>query len=497
MNEPWVRSLPRKDLGLQAALSGLGVVGAVVMELAWFTPWFRYFNLSGKNMGEPRVLAWFALAAVLAALAGRGLRAGRTSRLLRSASLLVLLAIETVVLLLVFHPTYPGLSLRDFLSAIAASMGSVLQVIPAELVIILSALFVFRQGIVAAERDVLAPERLHFRFRLGIVILAAFGLVFREVEGRLMLEALPVYFFAGLAALAASRIDRAPMHARDGEGLGRFAWLAVMLGIISITIGLGLGLSRILQSRLAAEVVGALASVFLEALRVIVILISPAIQALTAFLGWLITLAARALGGSQGLAAMLGGMQSLGQAVSLSEGGPPSWIQVHAREIAAVGTGLLVGLLALAAIRGGRRKSSGAQDKSVEEIEMIPRGEGARTEDRGALTGGRRRGRVPMEALEQMLAASSVRRIYGRLLRMAHAHGRSRSPAETPLEFLDALRGLFPNHQDEVEVITRAYIEVGYGGRSDEDAGIDEVRRAWAAMQPSPGPRVRPPGAAE
>jgi len=65
----------------------------------------------------------------------------------------------------------------------------------------------------------------------------------------------------------------------------------------------------------------------------------------------------------------------------------------------------------------------------------------------------------------------------------AKSRGRDRSPAETPLEFLSILHDLFPCHRDEVDVITRAYLEVHYGGQLDEDAGLAEVRQAWAALQ--------------
>jgi hypothetical protein len=493
MNHPSSESLSRTDSRLRSTLTEVGVLGTLVMELAWFTPWFRYFNATGSSMGEQGVLAWFGAAAALAALTDRGLRASRVSRLLRSLTLLALLAVQTVALLVVFHPVYPGLSWADFMSAIAGSMGNILQVIPAELVVILSALLVFRQGIVAAEQDVLAPERLHFRFRLGIIILAAYGLIFRDAEGRFMLEALPAFFLAGLVALAVSRVDRAPSHAGEDEGLGRIAWLAVILAIIGITVGLGRGLAGILQSRLAAEISGAVASAFLGALRVLVILISPAIQALGTFLGWLITLAAGALGWPQGLASIQGTIQSLGRAVSPSQSGPPSWVQEHAREIAAAGTGLVVGLLALAAIRGGSRKDVGDGHGAAEEVEMIPLGTDDPDGARGSMRQVWRRMRAPLDALQRMLAAASVRRIYGRLLRVAKARGRSRAPAETPMEFLAVLRELFPHHQEEVEVITRAYAEVQYGGRSDQDAGIAEVRRAWADLSPRAGSRPRLP----
>jgi hypothetical protein len=42
---------------------------------------------------------------------------------------------------------------------------------------------------------------------------------------------------------------------------------------------------------------------------------------------------------------------------------------------------------------------------------------------------------------------------------------------------------LFPGHRAEVTRITHAYLDVQYGGQPDEDAGVAEVRKAWASIQ--------------
>jgi hypothetical protein len=496
MNCIVVGSHPLANRHLETILTELGIAGALLMEVAWFTPWFRYFNTRGKTMGEYAVLACFISAAWLAMMADRVLRAGHASRLMRAALLLLFLIAQAVVLMLLFQPEYPGLSWRDFLSQMLGSLAGVLEVIPAELVIILSALLVFRRGIVAAGEDVLAPEKLHFRFRLGIVILAAFGLIFRDVEGGLMLEALPAYFFAGLLALGVSRVDRVPSRVGGEAGPAGLAWVAAMLLIILATVGLAQGLSTLLQSRIAAEIVTILTSALLEGLRIVVILISPVIQVVSLFLGWVIRAAAGALGGMEGLSGILSGIESLARTLSQGQTEPSMWLQEHARDLAAAGTGLIVALLALTAIRGGRKRNAREGGDVVEEVELIPWEQEVASGGRGLLAAISRRRKPSLDVLEQMLAAASIRRIYGRLLRRASSLGRARSPAETPLEYLSVLRSLFPYHQEEVETITRAYLEVQYGGRPDEDAGIVEVRHAWAALQPGAGPRITQRGTA-
>jgi hypothetical protein len=473
---------------LDAVLTQLGIAGAVLMQVAWFTPWFRHFNTRARSTGELAVLVLLSAAAWLALLAERALRARNVSRLVRGSSLLLLLTVQTGVLMLVFQPEYPGLAWREFLARVLGSLGSVVELIPSELVIILSAMFVFRRGVVAASDDVLAPEKLHFRFRLGIVILAAFGLIFRDVEGRLMLEALPAYFFTGLLALAVSRVDRAPSHAGERTGPAGLRWVGVMVLIILATVGLAQALSAALQSQIASEIVAILASALLGALRIIVILVSPLIRVVSLFLDWAIRAAAGALGGVDGLAGILETIGSLSRTGAAGQGGPPTWIQEHARELAAAGTALVLALLALTAIRGGRRRQIDEESEPVEEVELIPWESDDTERGGGLLAAVVRRHKPPLDALEQMLAAASIRRIYGRLLRKAKSLGRPRPPAETPLEYLTTLRELFPYHKEEVETITRAYLEVQYGGRLDQDAGIAEVRRAWGALQPRTPP---------
>jgi hypothetical protein len=416
-------------------------------------------------------------------LAERGLRARQAARSVRALVLVSLLVVEAVLLILVFHPDYPGLRFDAFVRRAVGSLWTVLDVIPAELVIVLGTMFAFGRGIHAAVQDVLAPEGLHFRFRLGILILAAFGLIFRQDEGRLMLETLPLFFGAGLLALAVSRVDRAPAHAGGESGALRLAWVGAMLAVILVTILLAQGVSILLRSPIAAVLVDMVMAGLLQAVRALVIVLGPLIQVIGAFLAWLIGVTLGALGGTSGLAELARGIESFAQTLPSNTSESTLWIQGHARQIVAVGTALILVLLTVTVIRGGTKGSRRGATLPVDEVEATTSGEeGSRPGGGPPGSAGRRRRRA-LTDVGGMLAATTIRRIYGRLLRKARSRGRARSIGETPLEFLPVLRGLFPYHTAEVELITRAYLEVRYGGRLDEEAGIAEVRRAWAGIQ--------------
>jgi len=467
---------------LESGLTELGIAGALLMEIACFTPWFRYFNAKGQSLGELRVLLYFLVLASVVLMVDRGLRAQRSRPVVRVGALLLLLLAEMAAMLVVFHPDYAGLALTELAVRAFRSFAGVLELIPAELVILLGAIFVFRRGILASRHDVLAPEMLHFRFRLGIVILAGYGLIFRGAESRFMLEALPAYFGAGLLAVAISRVDRAPAHAGGSTGPMGVIWLVVIVTIIFVTLGLAQSASRLVQSPVAASAAATLGQALVQVFRVVIIIVSPVVVGLSIVMAWVLRTAADALGGMKGLAGVSEALRSLALPMARSNPEPSGWLQSHAREIATVGTSLIVALLALTAIRGGRRREARAEFLAPDEAEIVP-GSWLAGKRGGAAGPKRVRGRRSLRSLEQVLAATSIRRIYGRVLHKAKSRGRGRTPSETPLEFLPVLVELFPGHRAEVTRITHAYLDVQYGGQPDEDAGVAEVRKAWASIQ--------------
>lgn len=471
------------EVSTETVLKELGVAGTVILELAWLTPWFRYFNASAGSMTEAGVLGILYAPALVTMLVERGLTARRTRSSVRWACLVLLLLAQTATLMLVFHPAYPGLGWRAFISRAVGSLWDMLEVVPAEIVIVLATLFVFRRGILAAGEDALAPDKVHFRFRLGIVILAAFGLIFRNGEGRLMLDALPAYFGAGMVALAVSRIRQSPIHAGSGSSPNQTAWILTILTVILATVGLAQGVSNLLQSRAVGEAMRILGVAALEVLRVIVLLLSPLIEVTGVFMAWLVRTMAGALGGGEAVARVVGGIESLTQTPPTAQPSLPLWIQVHARELAGVATGMILALLAFTAIRGGRKGDGATERGAADEVEGLPVVLADLKEERSLLDEPGRRRRRSLGAFGEILAADSIRRIYGRLLRLAAERGRPRAPAETPLEYLPVLCQIFSLHQDEVSAITHAYLRVRYGGRPDEDAGLTRVKQAWASIQ--------------
>jgi hypothetical protein len=84
-----------------------------------------------------------------------------------------------------------------------------------------------------------------------------------------------------------------------------------------------------------------------------------------------------------------------------------------------------------------------------------------------------------LRSVRREIAASSIRRIYARLLDLAEQQGRARHPSETPEEFLENLHTLFPDYIDQATMITQAYVLVRYGEFPEDLVQPGLVFRSW------------------
>jgi hypothetical protein len=85
--------------------------------------------------------------------------------------------------------------------------------------------------------------------------------------------------------------------------------------------------------------------------------------------------------------------------------------------------------------------------------------------------------------LRRWRAASSIRRIYANMCRAAAASGYPRADAETPYEYLAALREVWPEQQDDTALITGAFVRVRYGEVPETEAELEAIREAWRRLE--------------
>jgi hypothetical protein len=75
-----------------------------------------------------------------------------------------------------------------------------------------------------------------------------------------------------------------------------------------------------------------------------------------------------------------------------------------------------------------------------------------------------------------------VRQIYAELLELCGGLDAPRSPQQTPLEFLPIMQALFENADQELALITTAYLEVRYGGYPEDSQPLAAVESAWERL---------------
>jgi hypothetical protein len=80
---------------------------------------------------------------------------------------------------------------------------------------------------------------------------------------------------------------------------------------------------------------------------------------------------------------------------------------------------------------------------------------------------------------QRLLAAARIRRIYAELMDLSEGLNAPRAEAQTPLEFLPTLMDLFPGLEIELNTITQAYLRVRYGELPETRAEVVEVETAW------------------
>jgi hypothetical protein len=463
-----------------------GLIAILLMETAWIVPWFRGLTPRlGAQSNAATSLLLLGLS-VLAMLAGRFARRLELRAAVRTILLITALLLSTTLALRLILFEGAGLGTLEVLVHSVTSFAGVLDLLPDELLIILAVLYAWRRGVIAAERDPLDPARAAHAFRLGLLAFALHALIYQETHAALFFEALPVYALSGLMGIGLARADR--LSASRGGGGTPFTarWLIALLGVGSVTVLLGLALSWLLLSpggvglaQWIGRAVQALAEGLMLAIGPLAIAVAAAVEAAVKFLIEVLGLESR-FGGA---------LNELPFPVLIEpevDGGPPAWLVAYGPALRVLGTSLVVLLLALAAVRTGRRRPHGRPEPLEDFAESLKPGRrwpNSVRELLGGVLGSRRR-----PGARRVLAAETVRRLYSRLLRLAEARGQPRHPAKTPLEFLPSLERLYPDHAAEVRALTHAYIRVRYGEVPEENDEIAYLKACLASLKSAPSP---------
>jgi len=329
-----------------------------------------------------------------------------------------------------------------------------------------------------------------FSFRSGVLVLivvAFFARVFADLD---VPGFVVPYFFFSLLALALARIEDVTLLPNSSPVPFSGFWIGssvvavtalVLLGTLAALFFYDGGLRQVLKW--LSPVVLAVQIIFVGLVVLVV-----------ATLDWILTLLSLDLSAlGQGVREVL---QQLGQLLPLTPTLPPPTGEEQVRPIilvilqVIVNVAIPLAVISLVLLFTWRRLRRGRRDEVEDEgresllsARAVARNLQAMLQDGldrlGELAGlVRRFGPGP-----RFLAAVSIRRIYANMVRLATEAGYPRAKAETPYEYLPVLFTALPGNEEDLTVITEAYVNAHYGQVPDTREDLQRIRDCWERVR--------------
>jgi hypothetical protein len=461
----------------------LAVAMLLVLEICFIVPWLRAISRGASELSTFQVILLLLVHAYVAHLASRLFAYLEWPEGLRVAALfgLFIVSLAITLWLLVFGSvgifSGPGVALP--------ALASMLIRFSSGLVVILAVLFAWWRGLLAARAGTVSMQRTNLRFRMGVLLMGLFGIVFIQDKVGMLFEILPVFFGAALLAMALSRADTLESTTRFGRTPFTTGWLVAILFIVGLMLLTGFAANAMLQAPLAQEIVSWLVILLL---LVTTIVLSPLLLIMYYAIWWILAKFFEWFSQTEDAALEFDGVETLQTLVeqlqqeAITETPtPPAWWVENAWIIQVGAVILGIALLTILAMRIGKRISARREEMALIEGEDLFSSKGLLDNMRRGLERAREMLNVGnlLRSVRREFAASTIRRVYARLLDLAEKQGRSRVPSETPEEFLESLHALFPDYREQSTVITQAYVLVRYGEFPEDLVQPGLVLSSW------------------
>jgi hypothetical protein len=462
-------------------------LGLAAMEACWIYPWLLF--ALGTSWHAVRVPYAAILLTLLAAFFVTRYLDRRAVSLAWQRLWTIVLAICCTLLLLKLY-VYPGYGLVDpsWLARFVWELGNVLQRIHPSFVLALTSLLLWWRGIELAQRD-LGLQSIGFSFRVGII---AFLWLFLVAIFGVRIDATPfafVYFACGLVVLGLARIEDVGESRLGVRSPFDASWTGLLIGAAVVVVVLSLIAARVISVRNIAALLGE----FRPAITLLARLASPLLIVLARLLEWILTSLIRIFGaalgqdlgseGAEGLASWIEELRQM-QGLDAQQGFMATILQVLKWGFISLAIlGALAGIaLSISRIRRG------AADSRAADFDSVWESGNASQDARDALESRWRRWREELRARLARLrgeaySLATIRHIYASLVRLAATLGLSRQDAETPYEYIVRLRRVFPGSEDELRLITQAYVQAHYGEQSFSPQHVQRVREAWFTLR--------------
>jgi hypothetical protein len=479
---PEVRVMGHEGFNLRSEAIYVALAAA---EVSWVAP--LWISLTLVTSLHPPVLVWLGMVVLLLGYSYfyRALSQANLSSLVQQGILVVALVVS-IGLMLRYH-VYAGAGLEgaDWLLEPFRRFADVKNAIPDEWVAIMTVIYFWTRGIMLARRS-LSADSVGFSFRAGIAIFVWFAMVITLMTGQDASVFVVSFFFFSLIAMALARIEE--VSQMRGSSLPRFGgfWLGWTVGAVVLLTLVGASLATLMYR-------GGLQRVFFPFVLLLEVIVVGVALLLFALAEWIFT--GLNLDSSGIFEAMRGVMQQFREALerltppaSTGNGAgtaPPLVGVVKAVTTAAIPI-LVIAIVVLFTWWRVRRARLRGEDDLRESLLSIK----TLGDDLKALL---QAGRDRLGGLADMvdryglgsrlLRALSIRRIYASLLRLAAEAGYPRGKAQTPYEYLGTLDEALPGSEEEVRIITEAYVNAHYGEVPDTREELQRIRDCWQRVR--------------
>jgi len=452
-------------------------------ELCWLAPafWTFTWNLTP----HPPLLLWLGLLVLMLgffffyrALASAGLELRLQQGLLAAGLVLC------IGLVLRFHVLAgSGLGAADWLLMPFRDIGVVPSSIPLSWVAIMLLIYLWARAIHLANRS-LSAEAVGFSFRSGVVVLIAVAFFVQVFTGLDASGFVAAYFFFALTAVALARVEEVSRLPNSARAPFSGFWIGSTVGAVGLLVLLG-GTVVLILTGGGLEGLLRLLAPLLEVVQTAVIAAGMLLVLLVEWLLGLFRVDLTKLGDQ-----LREVMSRLNLEPVPLEPSPESeaWLwPIIERTVQVLFTvalpATIVALILYVTWR--RRRQRSGEEGGDESRELLLSGGALAGNLRAMLRGGLDRlGELAGMVRRfgpgaRLLAAMSIRRIYGQMVRLATEAGYPRNRSQTPYEYLPALCQAYPGYETEVATITEAYVNAHYGQVPDSGEELQRIRDCW------------------
>lgn len=457
------------------------LLSLIVLELSWAVPWFHL--LTGVNASGSSLRAYLVFGFTLALAFGVS-QAVAMLRLRQRIHLVLLVVFLTVNLLGALVVLNPKPAFNATLSGSMVDSSRPFQPLPSAWIIVLYVFLGWWRGVGLAKNGP-GPRHVLARVRVGMVMIIIYGLV----DSNKSTSPGDVHFYlfivAGLLGMVGARLGT--LHRLRGgrsSPLDPF-WLAGMGATALVLVGLA-GLAAAVARGPLSDLISRSTNAFIDwTTQLFIFLLAPVLSITVRMMGRVLDWLEQSAQPEVAQPPQAGPSSYEKFLEQIRETPPPEWadelfIWVRAALIVVLVLAFL--WLVLSRLRGirvvGNRQEFDQRESMLGKETLAGT---LRSAFRRGLSSVLDRLRI-LSDRDRWLAASRIRSVYAQLMALSSSLGKTRPASETPLEFLPALKELFPSLEAELETITRAYVRVRYGELPETRMEIESVEHAWSRV---------------